>query len=199
AASLLGDDTARLQGRVSANPLRHVDPFGTVVLPAMLLIAGGFLFGWAKPVPVNFNRLNPRRLGMVLVAAAGPGINFALAAFSALAMRGAVAVPEPFGAWLLANLENSVLINLILAVFNMIPLPPLDGGRVLVGLLPRPLARHVERIEPMGLLIILVALFLLPMLGRALGFNLNIFGWLIGGPVDWLLQLIAPLSGGAFS
>jgi Zn-dependent protease len=182
-------------GRVTFNPLKHVDPFGTVVLPVMLFIAGGFLFGWAKPVPVNFGRLNRPRRDMVLVAAAGPASNLVLATVSALGFHLLPFASEALGAWLADALGKSILINLVLAVLNMLPLPPLDGGRVAVGLLPRALAVPLARLERWGLLILIGGLFLLPMLGRQIGLDLDLFHWLIWVPVEWLLPLFAAIAG----
>ncbi len=133
-AHLLGDDTAWRLGRVSFNPLRHIDPVGTILLPGMLLLMGSpFLFGYAKPVPVNFRALHSPRRDMVLVAAAGPVMNIALAILAALAFHIVGDLPVTGGQWLAANLKNALLINVVLAVFNLFPLPPLDGGRILVG------------------------------------------------------------------
>jgi Zn-dependent protease len=186
----LGDDTALRAGRISANPLHHVDPFGTLLLPAMLLLSGThFLFGWAKPVPVNFGRLKPPRLGMVLVALAGPGTNLALALLSALAMHGIALLPVMFREWTGLNLYNSVSINLVLAVFNMIPVPPLDGGRVLVGLLPRRLAWQVEKAERPMVIGLLLCLVVLPLLG------INLFQWVIGPPVEYLAEAVFQVTG----
>ena len=131
----LGDDTAKLLGRVTFNPLVHIDRFGTIILPSLLITFGGFLFGWAKPVPVNFGRLGHPRRDMVLVAAAGPAINIGLAILSAIGLHFVPFLGPEFVEWVARNLINSININLLLAIFNMLPLPPLD-------LLPRPIRRR---------------------------------------------------------
>ncbi len=193
----LGDDTAYRQGRVSFNPLRHIDGFGTVLLPAILLfLRAPFLFGWAKPVPVAFHRLRRPRRDMVLVAAAGPATNFALATVSALLLNMVPWLPLPAASWLGQNLVNAILINLVLAIFNMLPLPPLDGGRVAVGLLPRVLALPLARLERYGMLIIIGVVFLLPYIGNRLGLDLHVFYWVVGKPLQWLWPLFSRLSGG---
>ncbi len=185
-----GDDTALRMGRVSANPLRHIDPFGTLLLPGLLLLSGApMLFGWAKPVPVNFNRLKPPRLGMAVVGAAGPATNLVLAFVSAALLHVVPVLPEAAQDWAAANLQNSVLINLILAVFNMIPLPPLDGGRVAVGLLPWRYAMVLQRAERYTLAFLMLAMFVLPFLG------INVFGWVVGVPVGYLMELVALATG----
>jgi Zn-dependent protease len=138
AAHLLGDDTAWWLGRVSLNPLRHVDPFGTVLLPGMLLLLHApFLFGYAKPVPVDFGALRRPRRDMVLVAAAGPAMNFALAVLAALAFHVTGYFPWPASQFLMDNLQNALIVNIVLALFNLFPIPPLDGGRILVGTPPQ--------------------------------------------------------------
>lgn len=196
AAYLFGDDTAKREGRMSLNPLRHVDPFGTIVLPGLLLLMRApFLFGYAKPVPVNFWRLNPPRLGMIVVAAAGPGMNLLIAFLCALAFHGVEALPSYVGPWAAENLENAIVLNLVLAVFNMLPVPPLDGGRVLVGILPRPLAFQLAKLERVGIFLVIGVLFLLPLIGRQLGINLSISPWLIEAPVEYLLRVIVTLAG----
>jgi Zn-dependent protease len=165
-AHLLGDDTAWRLGRVSFNPLVHIDPFGTVVLPIiLLLLRAPFLFGYAKPVPVNFRALRRPRLDTILVAAAGPGMNLLLATIAALAFHIVGYIPAPGAQWFAANLKNALLLNVVLTIFNLLPIPPLDGGRILVGILPGALAHLLSRAEPYGLLMLIGLLFVLPMLG----------------------------------
>ena len=197
AAWKLGDDTAYRQGRVTFNPIRHVDGFGTLLLPALMLILSGgrFMFGYAKPVPVDFYKLRRPRRDIVLVAAAGPAVNITLAIASALLLHGAPVLPDGVAGWAGENLVNSIFINLILAVFNLLPLPPLDGGRIAVGLLPYRLAAPLARLERWGLLIIVLLLFILPMIGQEIGVDLNHLSSGIMTVVHQLTLAIVTLTG----
>ena len=188
----LGDDTAFRLGRVTFNPLRHIDLFGTILLPGLLLFFSGgrVMFGFAKPVPVNFSRLGRPRRDMVLVAAAGPGTNLALAVVSAALLHAVALLDGDAREWVTHNLLNSVWINLVLCVFNMIPLPPLDGGRVAVGLLPRRLAEPLARMERAGIFIFLGVLFILPWIGGKIGLDLRVFSWLVAAPARFLAEVI---------
>lgn len=202
AAWALGDDTAKRLGRLSLNPLAHVDRVGTILLPGFLLVSQlltighvEFMFGWAKPVPVDVRRLpNPRR-GMMLVAAAGPLMNFFLAWLTGLALH---LMPYLHGAARTYFGEFAalfILVNLVLAMFNLIPIPPLDGGRIAVGLLPLPLARAWAGLERFGLLIVLLMVFLLPMLARDLGYNIDPVRQFLTTAEPWATRWILFLSG----
>ena len=192
----LGDSTAYQLGRVTFNPIKHIDLFGTIILPLLLFLSPlPFVLGYAKPVPVNFRKLRRPRRGMMLVAFAGPGANLVLAIASALLIHIALRVPGETGSWLVANLANSLLINVVLAVFNMLPIPPLDGGRIAVGLLPRPLAWRLARLERFGLFIVIALLFLVPWIARKLGLDFNIVATVIGKPVMIIIDLVATLTG----
>ena len=195
-ARLLGDETAWRLGRVTLNPLKHIDPVGTILLPGFLLLLGSpFLFGYAKPVPVNFRALRNPRSGMVWVAAAGPAMNIALAMLAALAFHLVGYLPITAAQWVAENLKNALIINAVLAVFNMFPLPPLDGGRIAVGMLPGALASPLARLEPYGMIILIGLLFILPMLGAQLGVDLSIVSRVIASSTDSIIGAILRLTG----
>ena len=188
-ARAFGDDTAERAGRITLNPLRHIDPFGTILLPAMLYLTTGFMFGYAKPVPVNFAGLRHPKQDMVWVAAAGPAMNLLLCAISVLTLYIMELFGVPSNSFAFQMMWASVEINLVLAIFNLIPPPPLDGGRVAVGLLPMPLAKPLAQIGRFGLLPVLLIFIILPMMG------IDVFGWLVGGPLRVLERPILHLLG----
>jgi Zn-dependent protease len=191
-----GDNTASDLGRVSFNPLTHIDPFGTLMLPAVLLLSHSpFLFGYAKPVPVNFRALRNPRLDMVWVALAGPATNIALALLAASAFHLLAFAPASAAQWLADNLKNALFINVVLAVFNMLPIPPLDGGRVAVGLLPNLLAVPLSRLEPFGMLILIGILIVLPMAGNQFGLNLDIISTILRTSTGYVIGLLLFLTG----
>jgi Zn-dependent protease len=195
-ARYLGDETAWKLGRVTLNPVKHIDPTGTILLPGLLLLLGSpFLFGYAKPVPVNFRALRHARSGMVLVAAAGPAINLVLAVLAALAFHLVGYLPGTISQWVGENLKNTLIINAVLAVFNLFPIPPLDGGRIAVGVLPNILASPLARLEPYGLLILIGLLFILPMLGAQLGIDLGIVSRVIASTTSVIIDAILRLTG----
>ncbi|MGB1539837.1 MAG: site-2 protease family protein [Rickettsiales bacterium] len=196
-----GDPTAYALGRVTFNPLKHIDPLGTVILPIMLIISGApFVFGWAKPVPVDFRRLKRPRRDSVLVAAAGPAVNLALAFISAIGVRYAMAeISLDVGAeslpWWGEMCMFSLMLNVALAVFNMLPLLPLDGGRVLNGLLPPSLAHIHARTERWGFPLLIGILVIVPMLGMLFHQSWSLFQWILLPPILWLADFLLMLSG----
>ena len=195
-AHLLGDDTAWRLGRVSFNPAKHIDPFGTILLPGiLLLLRAPFLFGYAKPVPVNFQKLRSPRRDMMLVAAAGPAMNIVLAVPAALGFHLVGYLPVTAARWLADNLRNALILNVVLAVFNLFPLPPLDGGRILVGILPKALAAGVAQLEPYGMAILIGLLIILPMLGAQLGVDLSFLSHLIAIAANAVIAAIVQVTG----
>jgi Zn-dependent protease len=187
-ANAFGDPTARDLGRLSPNPIRHVDPVGTVMLPLVLAVSGAPVFGWAKPVPVVAQRMRNPRVHMMIVALAGPGMNLALAMLAGIVL--ALVRPEgpPSGRgelFLLMNLFNFIAINLFLAVFNLLPLPPFDGGHVVEGLLPQRAARHYAKLARFGFPLLIFLLLILPMLVP----QANVVERVVRPPVEWLLRL----------
>ncbi len=199
AALAMGDDTARRAGRLSLNPLRHVDPIGTVLLPGLLLLGQlrllghvGFMFGWAKPVPVAAWKFRDPRRGMMVVAAAGPGMNFLLAWIGALFLPDAPGSLHPLAE---SFLLSFLITNLVLGLFNLIPLPPLDGGRIVVGLLPLRLAEVWARLERAGLVIVLLLIFALPPLLGELGIAFDPVRGGLNTVLPWALRVVLWLSG----
>jgi Zn-dependent protease len=193
-----GDNTAWERGRVTFNPLKHIDPFGTLIMPAILLLSHSpFLFGYAKPVPVNFRALRNPRIDMVWVALAGPATNIVLALVAALGFHLVGYVPANAAQWVVDNLKNALVINVVLAIFNMLPIPPLDGGRVAVGLLPGFLAAPLSRLEPYGMLILIGILIILPLAGSQFGLNLDVISAILRKSTGFVIQLLLLLTGNA--
>ena len=195
-ARRLGDDTAAKLGRVTLNPLRHIDLFGTILVPAMLLLARSpFVFGYARPVPVTFAALRHPRRDMALVAAAGPAMNLVLAVIAALAFHLTAYLPQGGAFWLAVNLANALKVNVVLAVFNLLPLPPLDGGRIAVAVLPRFLASPLARLEPYGMLILIALLLVLPLVGEGLGVDLNVLSRTMSVATAPVIETILRITG----
>ncbi|MDP9095306.1 MAG: site-2 protease family protein [Pseudomonadota bacterium] len=202
AAWALGDDTAKREGRLSLNPLRHVDRFGTLILPGLLILGQMltigrvvFLFGWAKPVPVSAWRFKHPRQGMALVAAAGPAMNFVLAWLAALALHGSAELSGRTGALADDALTLFMLANLVLGLFNLLPIPPLDGGRIMVGVLPERLAMQWARLERAGILIVLLAVFLVPRALASMGIAWDPVGRLLGDVLPWATMVVYRAAG----
>jgi len=180
-ANKLGDSTARMLGRLTVNPLKHIDPIGTILVPlVMVLLQTGFVFGWAKPVPVNYNNLKNPRKDMAIVAVAGPLANLAMAIFWALVFKfGMTLGSTNLGEGIMAMGKAGILINLVLFVFNLLPIPPLDGGRVLSAMLPPALSDVLDRIEPYGFFIVIGLLYfgvLNVILNPVIGFFMHTIG-----------------------
>ena len=202
AAWALGDDTAKLAGRLSLNPLRHIDRVGTIILPGILLIGQlitigrvAFMFGWAKPVPVAAWRFRDPRRGMMLVAAAGPAMNFFLAWLGALCGWLLPYVSPQAMAPAAAFIQDFILANVVLGLFNLLPIPPLDGGRIIVGLLPLPLAQGWARMERAGIAIVMLFIFIVPAAARQLGLQFDPVGTLLNRVVPWTMRLVFNLAG----
>jgi Zn-dependent protease len=192
-ARRLGDPTAAERGRLTLNPIKHIDPFGTVILPLILAVSHAPLFGWAKPVPVNYARLKQPRRDMVLVALAGPGMNLLLALVGTALLAATVSLSdgarEGAAAIVAANALNFLLINIFLAVFNLLPVPPFDGGHVVEGLLPPALAEPFRKIGRYSLLVLMILLLVLPALG------VNVVGRLVSPIVNALARAFLGIFG----
>ncbi len=188
-ALALGDPTAQQQRRLSLNPIRHVDPVGTLLVPGALALMGAPVFGWAKPVPVIKQRLDNPRFGMMAVAAAGPGMNILLALLGAAVLGlfagGLAAPPDETTQWILTGINYFLLINIFLALFNLLPIPPFDGSHILEGLLPRSAARAYDKLRPLGIIVLVV------FIAVSWGFpQLGLLEKILGPPVEWAMGLL---------
>lgn len=195
AAYLLGDNTAKLAGRLSLNPMRHIDPFGTILLPILMLLLGGVIFGYAKPVPVNMRNFKNPRVHMAIVAVAGPLSNILLAVFGGLIIYSAALMPDFISSWWVTNLSNFIFLNCLLVALNMLPLPPLDGSRVVSGVLPEYMARQYNRLEPYGIFILVGIIFILPMAGNIFGLNIDLARVLVLQPAQTLYDAVLTMVG----
>ena len=192
AAYRLGDNTAKIYGRLTLNPLKHIDPFGSLLLPALLYFShAGFMFGWAKPVPVNFNNLKNSKRDLIIVSAAGIVTNLVLAIISALLLKAISFLPQSTIQGILGLfLLNMVVFNVVLAIFNALPIPPLDGSKILFGWVNKPWAQRYVNSERAGLIAIVLLAFILPAIGQSLGFNLNIFGIILLKSAKFILSFL---------
>ena len=190
-ARRLGDPTAESKGRLSLNPIKHIDPFGTVILPMLLALSHAPMFGWAKPVPVNYSRLNSPRRDMVLVALAGPGMNLILALVGTAILAATVEAKTGVGAFIAANALNFVAINIFLAIFNLLPVPPFDGGHVVEGLLPPGPAQSFRKLGRYSLLVLVLLLLVLP----ALSPRANVVARIVSPIVDQVTRIILAIFG----
>ena len=195
-ANKFGDDTALRVGRMSLNPLKHIDPLGTLIMPGLLILFGApFIFGYAKPVPINFAKLKKPKIHLMLVALAGPVANFLLAILGAIFL---LIIGEPlsgFSEWLVITSYIFVHLNIILGVFNLLPVLPLDGGRILVGLLPSKISILYSATERYGLLLLLGLIFVLPIIGNQVGITLSPITWIVIPIVNWLESSLIYLIG----
>jgi Zn-dependent protease len=190
-----GDSTAKDAGRVTLNPLKHVDPFGTILLPALLYFTAGFLFGYAKPVPVKFGQLRNPRWDMIWVAIAGPAMNIALAIVSAIVLRIVLTQGLTEDSPVVQVLVSSVQLNAILAVFNMLPMPPLDGSKVVEPFLPISLAKPYLALEGFGMIVLLLLIFVAPMLAQRSGIDFDVMGPLVLDPAQAVVRTILAVVG----
>lgn len=192
AAYRLGDNTAKIYGRLTLNPLKHIDPFGSILLPALLYFShAGFMFGWAKPVPVNFNNLKNSKRDLIIVSAAGIVTNLVLAIISALLLKAVSFLPQSTIQGILGLfLLNMVVFNVVLAIFNALPIPPLDGSKILFGWVNKPWAQRYVNSERAGLIAIVLFAFILPAVGQSLGFDLNIFGIILLKSAKFILSFL---------